>query len=196
MGFFAKHLQNYHPKIIIIYANTLEDSNNPELLKPLDTADYIFMGPGSPTYALHQLKNSLLCGKIAERLEKGASLGLSSAAAIAFSKYTLPVYEIYKAGFDLYWEEGLNFYKKIFKELTIIPHFNNTEGGTKNDTSYAWMGKKRFAEMMHILPSKQSFWGIDEHTAIIINLQTKNTEILGKGNVWEINSGETTPLNI
>lgn len=195
-SFFEKHLQNYHPKITIVYANSLKDANNSKLIKPLETADYIFMGPGSPTYALHQLKNSLLYNKIAERLQKGASLGLASAATMAFSCFTLPVYEIFKAGFNPYWEDGLNLYATLFQELTVIPHFNNTEGGKKNDTSRAWMGKKRFGKLMELLPPNQCIWGIDEHTAVFVDLQTKNVNILGKGNVWEVKSGKTIPLEI
>jgi peptidase E len=185
-AFFEKHLQNFHPRVEIIYANTLSGANNPKLAKKLERADYIFAGPGSPTYALRNLKNSLLYDKIRERVHAGASVGLSSAAAIAFSKFCLPVYEIYKAGFNVYWEDGLNFYADIFKELTVIPHFNNTEGGKKNDTSHTWMGKKRFGAMRKLLPPKTPLWGIDEHTTALIDLQTKKLTALGKGKIIKL----------
>src|SRR3989344_3362493 len=183
--FFEHHLQNFHPRVEVVYANTLQDANTTEILKPLDAADYIFAGPGSPTYAVRSLRSSLALIKIRERVRAGASLGLSSAAAIAFSKFALPVYEIYKAGFELYWEQGLNFYAKIFQELTVIPHFNNNEGGNKNDTSHAWMGKQRFAKLLAMLPKHETIWGIDEHTAVIIDPKTHATKIVGKGKCWE-----------
>src|SRR3989344_333534 len=106
VDFFAQHLVNYHPKIQVIWATNLKDANNPELLKPLESADYIFTGPGSPTYALRHLTGTLLLEKMRERVRNGASLALASAATIAFSRFALPVYEIYKAGSPLYWEHG------------------------------------------------------------------------------------------
>lgn len=183
--FFERHLKNYHPQIEIAYANTLKDANNPALAKSLSAADYIFAGPGSPTYAVRSLRDSLLLTKILASVRAGASLGLSSAAAIAFSAFALPVYEIYKAGFDLYWKHGLNFYTHFFQELVVVTHFNNNEGGRKNDTSRAWMGKERFEKLLAMLPPGKTIWGLDEHTAVIINLKTKEVETLGKGKLWK-----------
>lgn len=183
---FEKHLVNHHPHVSIIYANTLEQANDPDIIRPLDTADYIFTGPGSPTYAVHHLRGSLLYEKIVERVRAGASLSLASAAAIAFSRFALPVYEIYKAGAPLYWEKGLNFYPHIFQELTIIPHFNNKEGGKKTDTSRCYMGKERFEVLLRKLPPKEHVWGIDEHTAVVIDLKTKQARSMGKGKLLQI----------
>ena len=184
--FFKHHLINYHPRVTVVYANTLTDANNPAVARPLDTADYMFTGPGSPTYAVKHLKGSLLYRKIIERARAGASLGLASAATMAFSKFCLPVYEIYKAGSPLYWEKGLNFFTQVFRELTIIPHFNNNEGGRKNDTSRAWMGKERFENMLRLLPEEKELWGIDEHTAALVDLTTKKVTLMGKGKLWPI----------
>jgi len=179
--FFIKHLANYHPEVKIIFANTLAEANNPDIINPLDDADYIFTGPGSPTYAVSQLKNSLLYQKIKEKIEKGATLSLASAATIAFSHFALPVYEIYKVGEPLHWIEGLDFYSKFFGQMTIVPHFNNNEGGKKTDTSRCFMGKERFENLLKLLPGGEKLYGLDENTAAIINLKTKNPLILGKG---------------
>lgn len=189
-NFFAEHLQNFNLRISIIFANTKKDANNPSILEPLKTADYIFTGPGSPTYAVKNLENSLLLEKIKERIRKGASLSLSSAAVIAFSHFTLPVYEIYKVGTPLYWEKGLNIYASLFKQLTIIPHLNNKEGGIKTDTSYCFIGKERFFKLLRLLPQKETVWGIDEHTALIIDLKTKKLQVMGKGKLLKIKSRE------
>lgn len=183
VDFFKEHLVNYHPQVRVIWANTLMDANNPEIVAPLESADYIFTGPGSPTYALRHLKGTLLLDKIRERVRAGASLVLASAATIAFSKFALPVYEIYKAGFPLYWEYGLDFYKDVMGSMTIIPHWNNREGGKKLDTSRAWMGKKRFEKLMARIPSAEKVMGIDEHTAMIVDLQSKEITRMGKGKV-------------
>ena len=53
--FFKARLQNYKPTIDIIPARKLGTEfspDNPEILKPLLHANIIFMGPGSPTYAI------------------------------------------------------------------------------------------------------------------------------------------------
>lgn len=184
--FFEKHLTNFHPNVSIIYANNKDQANDVSIIASLENSDYIFIGPGSPTYAVKNLKNTLLLSKLLEQVRRGATLSLASAATIAFSRHTLPVYEIYKAGFDPYWEEGLNFYKKIYQEITVIPHFDNTEGGKKNDTSRVYMGKIRFEKLLKLLPRGEEIWGIDEQTAAIIDLKTKSSITQGKGRVEEI----------
>jgi cyanophycinase-like exopeptidase len=182
-NFFHQSLANFHPQIKIIEANTKEDANNPKLIEPIHQADYIFTGPGSPTYAVIHLKDTLLLQAITDRVKAGASLCLASAASIAFSQYALPVYEIYKVGDSLHWLPGLNFYTQFYQDLTIIPHFNNQEGGNKTDTSYCFMGKDRFGKLKKLLPEKENILGLDEHTAAIIDLTTKKIYVQGKGNL-------------
>lgn len=181
--FFLRHLQNFHPQVKIVYANTRDEADDQKIIEPIDGADYIFIGPGSPTYAVKNLKNTLLYQKIIEKVKSGATLCLASAAAIAFSKHCLPVYEIYKAGLSLYWEEGLDFYTHFWRPLTVVPHYNNKEGGQKNDTSRCYMGQERFAKLLEMLPKKEEIWGIDEHTAVLIDLNKKNILTIGKGKI-------------
>jgi cyanophycinase-like exopeptidase len=184
--FFKTSLANFHPDVKIIYANTLNDVNNPEIVGELDDRDYIFTGPGSPTYALRTLNDSLLLEKIKERVQAGAVLSLASAATVTASQYALPVYEIYKVGTDLYWEKGLSLLGELFQPVTIIPHYNNTEGGTKNDTSCCYIGADRFGRLLSKLPPEAEVWGLDEHTAMVINLQTKELQVMGKGKLHKI----------
>ena len=183
--FFENSLFNFKPEIEIVYANTNSDTNNTELVSKLDKANYIFMGPGSPTYALHVLRDSLLLKKLKEKIsDKSASLSLSSAAVLAFSKWCLPVYEIYKVGADLYWEKGLDLYSDFFDSVSFIPHFNNTEGGEKTDTTRCYMGLQRFDKMLKIFPGDKLF-GIDEQTAVVFDLGKKERTVMGKGKLHE-----------
>lgn len=179
--FFSEHLTNYHPKIKIIYANTLEDANNEEIVRQLEDTDYLFIGPGSPTYAIKHLKGSLLLRRVIELVKSGTSICIASAAAIAFSKYALPVYELYKVGEQLHWVEGLNIFRDWYKSLTIVPHFNNNEGGEKTDTSRCYMGQDRFKKLLALLPNDTAVIGIDENTSYI--LYDGSTEIKGIGTV-------------
>lgn len=181
--FFTHSLRNFHPRVDIVYANTTKETNTLEILKPVTTADYIFMGPGSPTYAIRMLRGSLLCRMLYQQIQKGTHLALSSASVIAFSSYALPVYEIYKVGSSFYWEQGLDFYAQIFQTVTVLPHLNNREGGDKLDTTFCYMGKERFGKLLHLLPMNEKVWGIDEQTGVVINTLTKEVSIMGKGNV-------------
>ena len=54
--FFEQSLQNFHPQVKIIYANTPGETNDPQVVRQLEDVDYIFTGPGSPTYAIRSLK--------------------------------------------------------------------------------------------------------------------------------------------
>ncbi len=184
--FFLERLQNFHPKVDIIYANTREDANNPALIAPIENADYIFTGAGSPSYAVKHLKDTVLYKKIIERVKEGATLSIASAATASFSRYCLPVYEIYKVGEPLHWMEGLNVYEELLESLTIIPHFNNTEGGEKTDTSRCWMGVERFERLLPMLPKGERTLGIDEHTSLIFDLKSKKCVVRGKGSVHDL----------
>lgn len=184
--FFKTSLINFHPDVKIIFANNRNDANNKDIISPIHEADYIFMGPGSPTYTVTHLRDTLLLNAITKQIKNGASLGLSSAAVIAFSKYCLPVYEIYKVGSILYWEKGLDFYSDIYRQLSVIPHFNNTEGGEKTDTSHCFMGKDRFQKLLKKLPVSEPLISLDEQTSVLINVSTKEVIPMGKGTVKEI----------
>ena len=57
--FLRLRLQNYQPQVEIIPARangTYFSPNNPEILRPMLEADLLFMGPGSPSYAVRQLR--------------------------------------------------------------------------------------------------------------------------------------------
>lgn len=169
-------------------------TDNPEILEPVKQASYIFLGPGSPTYAKNQLENSLALRMILERWQNGSVLALSSAAALAAGDFTLPVYEIYKAGSDLYWEKGLCLTEQIGLNLTIVTHWNNKEGGKDLDTSRCFMGKNRFAELEKLLPAGEVILGIEEHTAVIIDAVAGVLTVMGKGSGWVVRSGKETEL--
>jgi hypothetical protein len=152
-------------------------------LRKLTRAQYIFAGPGSPTYAVRNWRNTPVFDLVARRIHEGAHLVLASAAAIAVGRYTLPVYEIYKVGEDPHWVQGLDLLAPYGLELAIVSHWNNAEGGTF-DTRYCYMGQPRFDLMERLLPDSTTVLGIDEYTACIIDL--------GAGECWVMGAGEVT----
>lgn len=182
--FFLEHLTNFHPTIKILYVNTRKDASDPVLIEEMKQCQYLFMGPGSPTYAVKTLNDTPFLASLLEHVSSSASLSLSSAAALAFSNYCLPVYEIYKVGSELHWVEGLHAYEALIKQpLSVVPHFNNTEGGEKNDTSHCFMGEKRFGDLKKLLEEKTAMIGIDEQTARVWDLTTGMSDDKGKGKV-------------
>jgi hypothetical protein len=101
--FLRKHLQNYHPQVTIVPARkrgTPFSPDDPDIATLIPGASLMLLGPGSPTYAVRQLEQSLTWHTMVACHRLGATLVLSSAAAIAASAYALPVYEIYKVGED------------------------------------------------------------------------------------------------
>jgi hypothetical protein len=146
----------------------------------LREAQYVLIGPGSPTYAIRQLQHTPIPEILVRRIESGGCLVAASAAALTVGGFTLPVYEIYKVGQDPHWVEGMNLLGHFGFDLVVIPHWNNAEGGT-HDTRFCFMGEPRFRMLESLLPAETSILGLDEHTACIIDLKEKRAEIKGIG---------------
>jgi len=122
------------PCEIASYTHLSTAAEREHALGVLRSANYIFAGPGSPSYAVRLLRDSPVLDVIADRLREGAQVVCASAAAIALSTQALPVYEIYKAGEDLHWLDGLDVLGSAGIQLAVVPHWNNAEGGA-HDTS-------------------------------------------------------------
>ncbi len=194
--FFQQRLQNYHPLVETVPARQRGTPFSPDaeaILEPLLQADLIFMGPGSPTYAVRQLRDSLAWHYIIARHCLGATLVLASAAAIAISCCALPVYEIFKVGDDLHWKEGLNLFGLYGLQLVFVPHWNNAEGGAELDTSRCFMGQARFARLMQMLPAELTVVGLDESTALLIDPQNGQCHVSGLGGVTLLHTGHNHP---
>lgn len=191
-NFIEHHLQNHNPQIQLIPARkkgTKFSPDDPEIAQPILKSDLIFMGPGSPTYAVRQLDNTLTYEYILARHRLGAGLALSSATTIAISSSVLPVYEIYKVGQDLHWIPGLDFFSHYGLSLIFIPHWNNQDGGEGLDTSRCYMGKSRFEELQTLLADDQIIIGIDENTGLIFDFQSECLHVAGLGRVTIIQDG-------
>jgi hypothetical protein len=169
--------------------------DEPEVVAPLLKANYLVLGPGSPTYAARQLDGSLAWHAILARHRLGAPLILASAAAIAASAHALPVYEIYKVGEDLGWKAGLNLLGPFGRNVAIVPHWNNREGGEELDTSHSFMGQERFERLLGLLPPDVDVIGIDEHTALMLDFVAGMGIVFGRGGVNWLRDGSTTRLD-
>jgi peptidase E len=143
-------------------------------------ADYILIGPGSPTYAVNHWKKSLIPDLLAKRVESGGCLVAASAAALTVGRSALPVYEIYKVGQPLHWTEGIDILGRWGLNMVVVPHWNNAEGGN-HDTRFCFMGASRFSQLRDLLDDSVSILGLDEHTALVIDLAAQTATVKGIG---------------
>jgi len=184
--FLRTRLQNYSPRVVVVPARkraTTFSPDDPGIIKPLLDANLIFMGPGSPTYAVRQLKDTLAWDVIRARHRLGATLVFASAAAISIGAWILPVYEIYKVGQDVHSLPGLDLFSDFNVPLSFIPHWNNAEGGSDLDTSRCFVGMERFAQWCDLLPSGHTIVGLDEHTGLVMDFEKKECTVSGVSSV-------------
>ena len=165
-------------------------------------APLLFSGPGSPTYALRQWAGTLVPGLLAEKLALGGAVTFASAAALTLGALTVPVYEIYKVGEDPRWVDGLDLMAGLGIPAVVIPHYDNAEGGT-HDTRYCYLGEERLAFLEGQIPEGCFVLGVDEHTAIIFDLDSGEATVAGRGHVTVrvkgrsafAESGEVVPVS-
>jgi cyanophycinase-like exopeptidase len=147
----------------------------------LGRASWAFAGPGSPSYALRQWIDSPMPIGLAEIVHRGGTLVMGSAAAVTLGSHSLPVYEIYKVGEEPWWLPGLDLLGTLTGlDAAVIPHYDNREGG-RHDTRFCYMGETKLLELEALLPADVGVLGVDEHTAVIIDIEAGVAEVRGNG---------------
>ena len=183
-NFIQTSMKNFSPSISVIPARRRDgpfSTNDPKLSAPILGANCLYLGAGSPTYLVRHLNDTLALRYLLGRHRAGASMCLASAAAIAFGAKTLPVYEIFKAGDDLHWVDGLDLFGLFGLELAVVTHWDNREGGAQLDTRRCYMGMARMEQLTRLLPPTTIVLGIDEHTGILFDFQAEQCQVIGKG---------------
>jgi len=151
-------------------------------LSSVRRADYVFAGPGSPTYALRQWTGSPIPDVLRAKIREGGAVTFASAAALTLGKFTVPVYEIYKAGEEPRWLDGLDVLSEIDLKVAVIPHYDNTEGG-HHDTRFCYLGERRLAMLEEALPDDAHVIGVDEHTGVVLDLDADTATVIGNGSL-------------
>jgi cyanophycinase-like exopeptidase len=169
----------------------------------LRAADWVFAGPGSPSYALRTWKGSAVPEALHARLAEGGAVTFASAAALTLGALTIPVYEVYKVGEAPYWLEGLDVVGRATGlNAAVVPHWNNAEGGT-HDTRFCWQGERRLVMLEDQLPDGVFVLGVDEHTGLVMDLDSGDCEVVGRGTVvvrvhgdeWIVPAGERLTID-
>jgi hypothetical protein len=160
-----------------------------QFLARITEANYVFAGPGSPTYALRHWRETGVRERLLGKIAGGGCVAFASAAAIGLGAYALPVYEIYKVGEDPSWVAGLDVLGQIGIRCAVIPHYNNREGGS-HDTRFCYMGEDRLRLLEAMLPEDLLILGVDEYTACIIDVEARSVTVRGRGGVTVRRSGK------
>ncbi|MDE3064871.1 MAG: hypothetical protein KGJ36_04280, partial [Acidobacteriota bacterium] len=93
------------------------------------TANFVFAGPGSPSWALAQWSPLGLADDLWTVLDAGGVICFASAAALTLGAHTAPIYEIYKVGLPApHWLDGLDLMGRLGLDCAVIPHYDNREG--------------------------------------------------------------------
>ena len=170
-------------------------------LRAVEEAGYVFSGPGSPTYALRQWSGTPVAGIISDKMRNGGIVTFASAAALTLGRVTVPVYEIYKVGADVARLDGLDVLGALGIDAAVIPHWDNAEGG-HHDTRFCYLGETRLAIFESMLDDDTWVLGVDEHTALVIDIDEGSATVTGNGTVTVkcrgassvFASGDTIPL--
>ena len=174
-------------------AADLEPPHGDAVIATLAAAGFIFSGPGSPTYALRQWRGTLVPAVLAEKLALGGAVTFASAAALSLGAVSVPVYEVYKVGEEARWIDGLDLLGPLGLPVALIPHYDNAEGGT-HDTRYSYLGEERLARLESELPEGVFVLGVDEHTALCLDLDAGTALVAGRGGVTVRARGRSTVL--
>jgi len=171
----------------------LDGSGGAAVVAHLVAAPFVFAGPGSPTYALRQWEGTLVPSLLAEKLALGGALTFASAAALTLGLVTVPVYEVYKVGEAPRWVPGLDLLSPLGLRVALIPHYDNAEGGT-HDTRFCYLGEERLAILERDLPPDAFVLGVDEHTALCVDLEAGTAAVAGRGGVTVRAGGRSARL--
>lgn len=169
-----------------------------EAINSIRESDWVFAGPGSPSYALKVWQELGVGPHFDEVLTDGVVV-LASAAALTAGSHTIPVYEMYKVGEDPHWLPGLNLIERhTGMPAAIIPHFDNADGAN-HDTRFCYIGERRLRALESLLPREVFIIGVDEHTGIRFDLDARVAHVFGRGTMtirhhgesWTVAAGES-----
>ncbi len=160
----------------------------------LGRASWAFAGPGSPSYALSQWAGTPVPAALLDLVGRGGTLVMGSAAAVTVGRFAVPVYEIYKVGVEPHWLDGLDLLGSLTgMTAAVIPHYDNREGG-RHDTRFCYLGEERLVRMEADLPDDIGVVGIDEHTAVVLDIASRTASVQGVGGLTLRHRGKSVVI--
>src|SRR5258708_10088014 len=140
--------RNFGLTLTIARYRTPQDSTDTiaTAVNAIRRANYIFAGPGSPSYAVRVWRDSKVWNAVLDRWREGAMLVFASGAAVTLGQLAIPVYEIYKCGQDVAWIDGLDVLGEAGIRPVVVPPLNNNNGH-QNDTPFCFIGAPRLVSV-------------------------------------------------
>ena len=176
---------------VAVWSGSDGSAQEEKSLALLDRASWAFAGPGSPTYALRHWRGTAVPAALTGVVRRGGTVVLGSAAALTLGTHAVPVYEIYKVGEDPQWVEGLDLLGTLTGvDAAVVPHYDNKEGAT-HDTRFCYLGEDRLAALEEQLPDHVGVLGVDEHTAVIVDVGARTITVAGNGVMSVRRRGDT-----
>ncbi len=129
------------------------DSERPEILALLRSADLFYFSGGNPEHLVETLRDTPAWAIIAERCGAGAGIAGCSAGAMMMSGYTLRVRTVV-AGQPPRWIAAMG----VAPQIAVLPHFDRMAG---------FVGPEVFRLIIESQPPDVQLVGIDEDTALI-----------------------------
>ena len=162
-------------------------------LAKVAAARWVFAGPGSPSFALRQWRETEIPELLTEKLAHDGCIVFASAAALTLGRYTVPVYEVYKVGADPEWLDGLGLVDFLGPEVAVIPHYDNAEGG-HHDTRFCYLGETRLSLLEEQMGPDGWVLGVDEHTGCFFDLDAGTASVVGNGVVTVRREGKSVTI--
>ncbi|WP_331532649.1 CysS/YqeB C-terminal domain-containing protein [Pseudonocardia sp.] len=153
-------------------------------LTEVRSARAVYAGPGSPSYTMRVWGGSGFAEAVRSMVSAGGTATFSSAAAIALGVVAMPTHEIYRGGADPFWLAGTD----LLGQLTglcaaVIPHYDLAPKNGSHDTRCCYIGERRMRELELQLPAGAHLIGVDEHTALVLDLAEGTARVVGRGGV-------------
>jgi len=92
VSYFRRHVGQQLAVASFHSRQTTDNYEAERAFRMLREADYILIGPGSPTYAVRQLEPTTVPDAFEQVVRKGGCLVFASAAALTAGAFTLPVW--------------------------------------------------------------------------------------------------------
>lgn len=181
--YFASSLQVPMDVASLRRASDATPLERAEFLATIERAAFVFAGPGSPSYAMRQWRDLKVAGALGTVLDRGGVVAFASAAALTLGAKTAPIYELYKVGDDPFWLDGLDVLATFGLQCAVIPHYDNAEGGN-HDTRFCYLGERRLRALESQLESDVAIFGVDEHTAVVLDGETDLLTVRGRGRAY------------
>ncbi len=98
LDYFATSLQVSLDPATFVHRDATSELQRAQYLDAVRSANFVFAGPGSPSYAVKQWSTLDFTDALETVLANNGVVTFASAAALTLGAFTAPIYEIYKVG--------------------------------------------------------------------------------------------------